>query len=60
MKGYHNLFGIVIKTLVHCHNKIQHSSNKPLELSMGMSDDYLQAVSASILLCFIYCMSLLL
>ena len=31
--------------LVHCHDRIQNSLHKSLELSMGMSDDYLQAVS---------------
>lgn len=31
--------------LVNCHNMIQRSLRRSLELSMGMSDDYLQAIS---------------
>ena len=40
------LISLFLKMLLHCHSQIQCSSQKPLELSMGMSDDYLQAVSS--------------
>lgn len=36
---------VILKVLVNCHNMIQRSLRRSLELSMGMSDDYLQAVS---------------
>ena len=39
------LICLFLKMLLHCHNQIQRTSQKSLELSMGMSDDYLQAVS---------------
>ena len=42
------LICLFLKMLLHCHDQIQNSSQKLLELSMGMSDNYLQAVSCTI------------